>query len=205
LSDERVPENFRTFSVGRLVGYPYGKRLQFLNETVGNLTNVRLLNPASSAKVSETILTRLRETAGPAANKVTPVLLSEILDQAAYEQAFDAMEKDRVDGLIVADASEHLTHRELIVGLAAKHRLPAVYPYREFIEVGGLLSYGVDTADLMRRLADMTDEVLRGTKPSDIPFYQQTKFELVLNRATARSLGLDFPANLLAVADGVIE
>lgn len=183
----------------------YGKRLQFLSETVQNLTNVRLLIPASSLKVSETILALLRETAGLAANMVNPAVLGEKLDRAAFERAFDAMEKDRVDGLMVADAAEHLTHRQLIIDLASKHRLPAVYPYREFIEVGGLLSYGVDTADLMRRLADMTDEVLRGERPDGIPFYQQTKFELVLNRATERALGLNFPASLLAIADEVIE
>ena len=75
---------------------------------------------------------------------------------------------------------------------------------RAFVYAGGLLSYGVDLADIMRRLADMTDQVLRGTKPGDIPIYQQTKFEMVLNRTTAKSLGLEFPATLLAVADEVI-
>jgi putative ABC transport system substrate-binding protein len=109
-----------------------------------------------------------------------------------------------VDGVIVADAGEHITNRQLIVDLAAKYRLLAIYPFREFIDAGGVLSYGVDLADVMRRLADMTDQVLRGTKPGDIPFYQQTKFELVLNRTTAKSFQLEFPATMLAVADEVI-
>jgi putative ABC transport system substrate-binding protein len=106
---------------------------------------------------------------------------------------------------VVADAPEHITNREMIVDLAAGHRLPTIYPYREYVDVGGLASYGTDTADLLRRLANMADQILRGAKPGDIPFYQQTKFILVLNRTTARSLGLEFPASLLAVADEVIE
>jgi putative ABC transport system substrate-binding protein len=114
------------------------------------------------------------------------------------------MAKDRIDGLLVGDAGEHITNRQLIVDLAAKHRLPAIYPYREFVEAGGLLAYGIDLADSTRRLADITDQVLRGAKPGDIPFYQQTKFELVLNRTTAKSLELEFPATMLAVADEVI-
>jgi putative tryptophan/tyrosine transport system substrate-binding protein len=122
-----------------------------------------------------------------------------------YERVFDRMDSERVDGLIVYDAAEHLSNRRLIVDLAAKHRLPTIYPFREFVEVGGLFSYGVDTAELTLRLADMTDRILRGAKPGDIPFLQQTKFELILNRTTAKSLGLEFPASLLSVADEVIE
>jgi putative tryptophan/tyrosine transport system substrate-binding protein len=114
------------------------------------------------------------------------------------------MAKDGVDGLLVVDAGEHITNRQLIVDLAVKHRLPAIYPYSEFVDAGGLLSYGVDLGDVARRLADITDQVLRGAKPGDIPFYQPTKFELVLNRTTAKSLGLEFPATLVAIADEVI-
>ena len=86
------------------------------------------------------------------------------------------------------DAGEHLTNRQVIVDLAAKHRLPAIYPYREFVEVGGLVSYGVDVAEVLRRLADVTADVLGGAKPGDIRFYQQTKFELVLNRTNNRTI-----------------
>jgi len=106
---------------------------------------------------------------------------------------------------MVGHHGENLTNRQLIADLAAKHRLPAVYPHREFVDVGGLLSYGSDLGDVMRRLADMTDQVMKGARPADIPVYKQTKFELVLNRTAAKSLGLEFPASLLAVADEVIE
>src|SRR6185503_12001004 len=115
------------------------------------------------------------------------------------------MERDRVDGLIVDDAGDHLRYSHLIVDLAARYRLPAIYSFREFVDVGGLLSYGIDLVDLLRRLAVMTNEILRGAKPSDTPYYQMTKFNLVLNRATARSLGLDFPPTLLGTANDVIE
>ena len=127
-----------------------GKRLQFLSETAPSLSNVRFLTPASGSRISEATLAVMREAAGQTAITIAPAILDGKMDQEAFERTFDAMEKDRVDGLIVSDSPEHLTNRQLIVDLAARHRLPAVYPFREFAEVGGLLSYGVDTADLMR-------------------------------------------------------
>jgi len=105
----------------------------------------------------------------------------------------------------LANSAEHFTNRVLIAQLAARHRLPAIYPAREFVEVGSVLAYGVDNANVWRRIPDMTDQLLRGEKPGDIPFDQQTKFELVLNQKTARSLGLEFPPTLLTAADEVIE
>jgi len=147
----------------------------------------------------------LRDAAGRAGISIDAALVSTPVDQAAYEQVFEAMERDRVDGLIVNDAGDHAAHRQLIADLAARYRLPAIYPYREFVDAGGLLSYGTDLVDLFHRLAVMTNEVLRGAKPSDIPYHQMTKFDLVFNRATARSLGLDFPPALLATANDVIE
>jgi putative ABC transport system substrate-binding protein len=153
----------------------------------------------------ETGLAPLREAAGQVGIRIAAALLSEKLDRPAYERMFDEMETDRVDGLMVAHQGELVTDRQLIADLAAKHRLPAVYSHRDFVDVGGLLSYGADLGDAMRRLADMTDQVMKGAKPADLPVYQQTKFELVLNRTTAKSLGLEFPMSLLTVADEVIE
>ena len=180
------------------------KRLQFLQEATRNLRNVRFLSAASRG-ISEKTVAVVQEAARQTSLTLAVAALDEKIDREAYERAFDAMEKDRVDGVIVSDSPEHLTHRQLIVDLAAKYRLPAIYPFREFVEVGGLLSYGIDTADMMRRLAGMTAEVLRGTKPGEIPFQQQTKFELLLNQKTAKSLSLEFPVSLLAVAVEVIE
>jgi putative ABC transport system substrate-binding protein len=182
----------------------WGKRLQFLSETVSNhLTNARYFG-GSTTIWWDRAGAGIQKVAQQAGIQLAATSLGSNADRATYERAFDAMSKDRVDGLLVSDAGEHLTNRELIVDLAAKYRLPAIYPFREFADVGGLIAYGVDLVDALRRLADMTDQVLRGAKPADIPFYQQTKFELVLNRTTAKSFGLEFPTNLLAVADEVV-
>ena len=96
-------------------------------------------------------------------------------------------------------------HRELIMGLAARHRLPAICPFRYFATAGGLVSYGVDRHDSYRRVAIYVDRILRGAKPADLPVEAPTKFELVINLKTAKALGLTVPATLLGRADEVIE
>ena len=97
------------------------------------------------------------------------------------------------------------TNRELIVALAHRHQLPAIYPFRYFATVGGLMSYGNDPTDAMRQAAIYADRILKGSKPSDLPVQAPTKFELVINIRTAKSLGLNLPDKLLAIADEVIE
>ena len=134
---------------------------------------------------------------------ITTAEIAGKLGQEAYERAFEAIQTEKVDGLIVVDAPDLVTDSQVIVRLAAKYGLPTMYPHREYVEDGGLLSYGIDRAEMYRRLA--TDQVLRGASLGDIPYEQQTKFELLLNRKTARSLGLDFPPTLLAAAGEVIE
>jgi len=135
----------------------------------------------------------------------TVIVGGEKVDATACEKTFDAMEKEGVNGLIVSDAGDLVPLRQLIADLATKFRVPAIYPYREFVEAGGLMAYGVDTTDLLRRVATMTGQVLGGAKPSDIPFFRQTKYELVLNQKVATLLGLEFPTTLLTTADEVIE
>jgi putative ABC transport system substrate-binding protein len=108
-------------------------------------------------------------------------------------------------GLIVTRTASAITHRNLIIGLADRHRLPAVYPLRFFVTGGGLVSYGPDIVDQYRRAASYVDRVLKGEKPSDLPVQAPTKYELVINLKTAKALGLEFPPTLLARADEVIE
>jgi putative ABC transport system substrate-binding protein len=106
---------------------------------------------------------------------------------------------------MVSDEPEHGTYRAMIVELAAKDRIPTIYPFREFVDVGGLMAYSIDLADIYRRLANLIDKILKGANPGDIPFYQPTKFELSINLETAKALGLEMPAMLLGRADEVIE
>jgi putative ABC transport system substrate-binding protein len=96
-------------------------------------------------------------------------------------------------------------NRELIVALADRHRLPAIYPYRYFVAIGGLASYGIDNLDLYRRAAFYVDRILKGAKPGDLPVQTPTKFELVINLKTAKALGLEVPLHLQQLADDVIE
>jgi putative tryptophan/tyrosine transport system substrate-binding protein len=182
----------------------YGKLFQYLVETAPRLANVRILWATTTRWLWETTaLGALRDAAGRTGISIDAAWVSPPVDQAAYEKVFEAMKRDRVDGLIVG--GDHFAYRQLIADLTARYRLPAIYPSRDFVDAGGLLSYGIDLHDVYRRLAVMTNQVLRGAKPGDIPYYQLTKFDLVLNRATARLLGLDFPPTLLATAADIIE
>jgi putative ABC transport system substrate-binding protein len=108
-------------------------------------------------------------------------------------------------GLIVAAAALTVVHRDLIVGLAARHRLPAVYPQRAFVTGGGLISYGPDRVDPYRRAAGYVDRILKGEKPADLPVQAPTKYDLVLNLKTAKALGLEIPSSVLARANEAIE
>ena len=121
------------------------------------------------------------------------------------EAAFPAMIRDRVHALVVPIQPFTYQHRQRITDLAAKHRLPAIYGFKEFVSAGGLMSYGTMQTDLYRRAAAHVDKILRGARPADVPVEQATRFELVINLKTANALGLTIPRSLLLRADQVID
>jgi putative ABC transport system substrate-binding protein len=138
---------------------------------------------------------------------VTPVgpPLDYPVNEAEYRRAFAAFAQDCADAIMPNDGPENWDNRRLIVELAEKQRLPAIYPFREFVEAGGLMSYGSSVADSVRRMVIMVDQILKGAKPADIPIFQPSKFELVINLKAAKALGLTIPVELRAVADDEIE
>ena len=129
----------------------------------------------------------------------------DLRDIAEIERTVTAFARGSNGGLIVVASALAVVHRKLIIELAARHRLPAIYPFRVFVPAGGLISYGPDLADQYRRTASYVDRILKGEKPADLPVQQSTKVELIINLNTAKALGLDVPPSLLARADEVIE
>ena len=128
-----------------------------------------------------------------------------VRDRSELDSVFAAQAREPNGGLIVMSDSFTITHRVEINSLADRHRLPVVYPYSLFAEVGGLLSYGVDLTDCFRRAATYADRILKGAKPSELPVQAPVKFKLVINLKTAKALGLDVPLQLQQRADEVIE
>jgi putative tryptophan/tyrosine transport system substrate-binding protein len=180
-----------------------GKRVGLLVEAMPKLSTVSFL--ASRPFWEDARGAAAREAAKQAGLSLKAALLGSAFNEAEYQRVFRSMEQDLADALMVSDEAEHLTNRTTIVELAAKGRIPTIYSYREFVEVGGLMAYGTDLADIYRRLANLIDKILRGANPGDIPFYQPTKFELSINLKTAKALGFEMPAMLLGRADEVIE
>jgi ABC-type uncharacterized transport system substrate-binding protein len=145
-----------------------------------------------------------------AIQSVAPSLRMEIIpinlrDAAEIERVVAAFARNPNGGLIVTASGSANVHRDLIVTLAAKHKLPVVYYARFFVAAGGLVSYGPDRVDMYRQAAGYVDRILRGEKPADLPVQAPTRYELVINLKTAKALGLEVPPTLLARADEVIE
>jgi putative ABC transport system substrate-binding protein len=128
-----------------------------------------------------------------------------VRDEPEIERAVTAFARSGNGGLIVTASPWGSRHRDQIIALAARHRLPAIYPYRYFITAGGLISYGPDSIDQYRRASAYVDRILRGEKPADLPVQAATKYELIVNLKMAKTLGVDVPTTLLARADEVIE
>jgi putative ABC transport system substrate-binding protein len=133
-------------------------------------------------------------------------LVPTLVENAAeIERAIESFAGVSNGGLILPPDVSNIVHRDLIIALAARHRLPAVYPYRFYVAAGGLMSYGVDFVDMCRQAASYVDRILRGDKPADLPVQAATKFETTVNLKTAKALGLTVPPGLLVAADEVIE
>ena len=131
----------------------------------------------------------------------------DVLSPRDIETAFQAASKGRSDAVLMMAAGGSFlnTHRTQVVDLAVKSRLPAIYNFPEFVEAGGLMTYGVSTIDLSRRAATYVDKILKGAKPADLPVEQPTKFEFIINLKAAKQIGLTIPPNVLARADRVIR
>ena len=178
-----------------------GKWLELLKEIAPPITRAAvLLDPASPAESG--MFTAIQSAAPSFGVVLSPFGMR---DAGEIESAITAFARDSNGGLIVLGSSLANIHRELIITLAARHRLPAVYSDRLFVTGGGLISYGPDRIDQFRRGAAYVDRILKGEKPSDLPVQAPTKYELVINLKTAKALGLELPSTLLSRADEVIE
>jgi len=209
------------------VGDPVGQGLVVsLARPGGNVTGLASLSPELNTKRLEILkdavpkLGRVGFLRGPEAGKSRQVKelraaalalklkLEEIETQVnpkGLEIAFQTAKQKQVDGIMTMVGRDFLAERRQIVELAAKHRLPAIYAQKEYVDAGGLMSYGVDYDDLYRKAAHYVDKILKGTKPADLPVQQATKFEFVINLNAAKQIGLTLPPELLARANRVVK
>ena len=178
-----------------------GKWLELLKEIAPGVTRaVVIRDPAITAGIGQ--FAAIQSMAPSIGVEVSPV---NVRDAGEIERAVAAFARAPNGGLIVTGSASALVHRDLIIALAARYRLPAVYPARYFVASGGLISYGPDSIDPHRRAAGYVDRILKGEKPADLPVQAPTKYELVINLKAAKALGLTMPPTLLARADAVIE
>jgi len=177
-----------------------GKWMELLKEVAPGVARVGVLREPGAAAVGQWAI--IQAVAQSLSVELRPIDLRNAGD---IERAVSAFAHSPNGGLIVAVSAASLVHRELLVALAAQHRLPAVYAYRVFVTSGGLITYGPDIASLYRRASGYVDRILKGEKAADLPVQAPTKYELVVNLKTAKALGIDIPTTVLARADEVIE
>jgi putative ABC transport system substrate-binding protein len=178
-----------------------GKWLELLKEIAPDVTRAAVLrDPTITAGTGQFAV--IQSVAPSRGVEVIPINMR---DAAEIERAVAAFARSSNGGLIVTAGAQVIVSRKLILALAAKHKLPAVYPTRYFVTDGGLISYAADLIDQYRRSASYVDRILRGERPADMPVQAPTKYELVINLKTAKALGLTVPASVLARADEVIE
>jgi putative tryptophan/tyrosine transport system substrate-binding protein len=178
-----------------------GKWLELLRETAPRVTRAAVLrDPAVASGIGQ--FGAIQAVAPSMGVELSPI---DVHDAGEIERAVTAFARASNGGLIVTASALALVHRDLIITLAARHRLPAVYSDRIFVTGGGLISYGPDRVDQFRRAAGYVDRILKGEKPADLPVQAPTKYELAINLKTAKALGLEIPPMMLARADEVIE
>jgi putative ABC transport system substrate-binding protein len=181
-----------------------GKRLELLKQVVPRIDRVAILR--SPTALGERVASDMLKAADVSARALgLQPLVIEARDPNELARAFSDMASARAGALTVLPANVFLREHRRIVELAAKHRLPAIYTSRDFVDAGGLMSYGANQRDSFRRAASYVDKILKGAKPGDLPVEQPTKFELVINLKTAKALGLAIPRRVLADADEVIQ
>jgi putative tryptophan/tyrosine transport system substrate-binding protein len=178
-----------------------GKWLELLKEIAPGATRAAVLrDPAITAGIGQFAV--IQSVASSIGVDVSPVNLR---DAGEIERAVTAFARSANGGLVVTASALSLVHSELILALAARYKLPAIYPRRSFVVAGGLISYGFDALDQIERAAGYVDRILKGEKPADLPVQAPTKYELAINLKTAKTLALEIPSSVLARADEVIE
>ena len=181
-----------------------GKGLDLLKQAVPGVSRIAILRqPGAVSEHTEKDILREAEVAARALKLQLQFVEARGPDD--FDRAFSDMTRARAGALTALSSVMFFIERRRLVDLAAKHRLPAVYTSREFVDAGGLMAYGPNLADLYRRAATYVDKILKGAKPGELPIEQPTKFELVINLKTAKALGLTIPQSVLGRADQVIE
>jgi len=179
------------------------KRLEILKDAVPKLARVGLLRPASGGAGADLQLKELRSAA--LALKLKLEEIDTQIDAKGLESAFQTAKQKQLGAIMMTPGTGFFAERKRIVELAAKHRLPAIYFQKEFLDEGGLMFYGADYADLHRHAAVYVDKILKGAKPADLPVQQATKFEFVINLKAAKQIGLTLSPEFLSRADTVIK
>jgi putative ABC transport system substrate-binding protein len=193
---------------GNITGFSFieppmiGKWMEILKEIAPGVRRVIFMFNPDTAPSYRAFLRELGAAQAPLAAELSA---SPVHNEAEIEAAVTAFARELAGGLIVAPDAFTNTRRQLIMTLAERHRLPAIYGYRRFITEGALISYGPNTGDIVRRSASYVDCILKGEKPADLPFQAPTKFELVINLKTAKALGLTVPLRMQMTANEVIE
>ena len=180
-----------------------GKQLEFLREAVPRASRIAFL--LSQAGWDGRYGRVMREAAQRKAVTLIGAPLRDPIGEQEYQRVFSVMAGERVEAVIVNDHPANYAHRRLVADLAARAHLPAIAALRDFPEAGGLMAYAADTLAIFRRVAQYTDRILKGARPSDLPFQEPTTYELIVNLKTAKALGLTIPQSLLVRADQVIE